>query len=237
MEQRAEERFEEMLSYSEQRLECLAHDQIWKGKGTELDPFIIENANILGHSILITETSLFISFINCNFDHAQFEGCQNIILKNCAVRKLVLSRCERFGIDSSYISNLDISRTNRIYFRDSIIIDFTTQYKINNITFEDCQINDKFQDSVLRKIYKRHYSRIKGELISSILIFSAIVFYRVFYTYYIFNSSDIINLILIIGLIFTILTFIWYSLYSKYLIKKKHRKISILNNKNTLFTF
>ena len=227
-----EESFDDILSYSEKRLQNLAHEQIWKGTGTELDPFIIENANILGHSIIITDTSMYISFINCNFDHAKFEGCKNVILDNCAVRKLVLSRCEKFRIDSSYISNLDFSRLNQIYFRNSIILDVTANFKINNIFFEDCQINDDFQDSVLRKIYKRHYSKIIGELFSYIIIFSAFVFYRIFYMYYIFNSSDTINLILVIGLFFSILTLIWYSLYSKYLIKKKHRKISILNNKN-----
>lgn len=232
MEKLIEERFDDILSYSEQRLQNLAHEQIWKGKGTKLYPFIIENANILGQAIIINNSSLYISFINCNFIHAQFEGCQNIILKNCTFGKLVLSTCESFKIDSNCITDLIVSRTKRILLINSVIIDVTIKSRIKNIIFEDCQINDDFQDSILRKIYKRHYSKIKGELLSYILIFSAFVFYRIFYTYYIYDSSDIINLILMIGLIFNILIFIWYSLYSKYLVKKKHPKITIIHNKN-----
>ncbi|TKJ19519.1 MAG: hypothetical protein CEE43_15280 [Promethearchaeota archaeon Loki_b32] len=93
----------DIFFYSEQRLQRLAHDQIWKGKGTESDPFVIKNANILGQAILINNSSLYISFVNCNFDQAQFEGCHNILLKDCTFGKLVLSRCKSFKINTCFV--------------------------------------------------------------------------------------------------------------------------------------
>lgn len=231
MEQLTQNELNNMILYSERELQNLAQKQIWKGKGTKISPFVIINANILGQSILIENSSLYISFINCNFDCLQFEQCENIILENCTIRKLCINRCKNFIIDTAYISQLSFSRVKEISFKKSIIIEISRNYRLKTVIFENCQVDDKFLDLILRRIYNRHYSRIKELIPSYLIIFSAIVFYRLFYTYYIYNSSDIINLILILTLVSGILTFLWIPLLYKYLIKLKRPKITLINNK------
>jgi hypothetical protein len=232
LEELTQDGLNKVLLYSEKELQNLAQEQIWKGKGTIVNPFVIENANILGQTILIENSSLYISFVNCNFDYLQFEQCKNITLRNCSFRKISINRSKNFMIHKSYISDLSFSRVKEISFENSIIIEISTNYRIKNITFEDCQINDKFLDPILRKIYYRHYSRLKELIPSYLIVLSAIVFYRLFYTYYIFNTSDIINLILIAILVSSILTFLWVPLLYKYLVKLKRPKITLINNKD-----
>lgn len=129
----------DIIFYSEKGLQHLAHDQIWKGTGTNTDPFIIKNANILGQAILIKNSSLYISFINCNFNHVQFEGCSNILLKDCTFGKLVLSKSRSFEINTSYISNIELTRINQITFKENFIIDMSIKFKrIKNIILKDC---------------------------------------------------------------------------------------------------
>ena len=229
MESPIEEKFDEILSYSEQRLQCLAHDQIWKGKGTELDPFVVENANILGQAILLRKSSLCISFINCNFNHAQFEGCQNILLKNCTFSKLILKKCKKFKIEKNFITDLSFSRIRDIVFKESIILNVSTKFRIKNTVFNNCQINNDFLDYILKKRRSGFYSKIKEIVTASIIILSFTIFYRFLFMCYVLNSSEIINLILFIGIIITLLTFYLFSLLYEYGVKKKHPKIKILN--------
>jgi hypothetical protein len=231
LEQLTQNEINKIILYSEQELQYLAQQQIWKGKGTKISPFIIVNANILGQSISIEKCSLYISFLNCNFDYLKFEQCENIILENCTFRKLNINRCKNITINTAFISDLSISRVKEISFKKSIVIEISRNHRIKAIVFEDCQINDKFQDLILRKIYIRHYSKVKELIPSYLIIFSAIIFYRLFYTYYVYNSLDIINLVLILILVSGILTFLWVPLLYKHLIKLKRPNITIINNK------
>ncbi|MFW9827435.1 MAG: hypothetical protein ACFFEY_07590 [Candidatus Thorarchaeota archaeon] len=231
MEQLNQNEINKIRLYSEQELQSLAQQQIWKGKGTKISPFVIANANILGQSISIEKSSLYISFINCNFDYLKFEQCENVILENCTFRKLSIIRCKNIAINTAFISDLSFSRVKDVSFKKSIIIEISRNHRIKAILFEDCQINDKFQDLILRKIYIRHSSKVKELVPSYLIIFSAIIFYRLFYTYYVYNSSDIINLILILILVSGILTFLWVPFLFKHLIKLKRHKITIINNK------
>ncbi|MHA2390522.1 MAG: hypothetical protein ACXAEX_01005 [Promethearchaeota archaeon] len=215
--------------YSEQHLKTLAEDQIWKGKGVDDDPFIIENANVLGQTILIKKSTLVLSFKNCNFDHVLFEVCENVSMHNCTFRKLSLKRCKEFEFKSCYISDMSFSKTRKIYFKNSLIIDVSMNRKNKDIIFEDCQINDIFLDSIESKIYNKYHSKIKETAPSYIIIFSSFVFYRIFYTIYILNSLDLINMLLIMGVVLGIVTFVWFLIYD-YFGKKKPSKITILHN-------
>ena len=105
LEEPIENGLDEGFLYSEQHLRTLAYDQIWKGKGVEHDPFIIENANVLGQTIFIKKSALALSFKNCNFDQVLFETCENVSMHNCTFRKLSLKRCKEFEFDSCYISD------------------------------------------------------------------------------------------------------------------------------------
>ncbi|MFX1325837.1 MAG: hypothetical protein ACFE8N_12865 [Promethearchaeota archaeon] len=220
---------EDCFLYSEQNLRSLASEQIWKGSGVNHDPFIIENANVLGQVILIKNSTLVLSFKNCNFNQVVFDVCENITLYNCTFRKLGLRRCEDFTFDSCYISNLSFSKSKRTSFKDSLIIDVSSNHKNKDIIFEDCQINDIFLDSIERKVYKKCDSKIKETAPSYIFIISSFVFYRFFYTIYILNSIDIINVLLIGGLILAIIVFTWFLIYRSRG-KKKPSKIVVLQN-------
>ena len=135
--------------YSEETLKNLAYQQIWKGNGTKTDPFIIKNSNILGQEIIIKNSSLFLSFFNCNFDHVIFERSSNISLKHCTFNKLEVIKCSQFEITSSYISDLSMSKITDFQFKKSSIIEVSTRSKILEIIFEDCDINDNFLDSII----------------------------------------------------------------------------------------
>jgi len=229
MENAIDYRLEDLILYSEQQIKNLAHEQIWAGKGTETNPFVIQNANILGQTFLIKRSTLYISFVNCNFDYILLEACQNISLINCSFMKLSIKRCSKFKIESCFVSDLNLLKVKEIYFKNSVIINISSKLRIKAILFEDCQMNDAFLDSIERKKYDRQYKikQIKEGIPSYILIFSAFVFYRLFYTYYILKSSDFINMLLIITLMFTIGVFFWILLY-EYLLKNKPPKIIIL---------
>ncbi len=192
----------DIIFYSEQRLQQIAHDQIWNGKGTESDPFVIKNANILGQAILIKNSALYISFINCNFDRAEFEGCRNILLKDCTFEKLVLNKSKSFAINTSYISDIELSRIKQITFKKSIIIDMSTKFKrIKNIILEDCQINNDFLNYILNNDNRGFYPKIKEIIQSFMIMFGYFIFYRLFWRTYDLEYSDIVNLLLIFGLI------------------------------------
>jgi len=219
--------------YSEQGLQQIAHDQIWNGKGTESDPFIIQNANILGQAILIKNSSLYISFINCNFNHAQFEGCCNILLKDCTFEKLVLRRSKNFKINTSYISDIELSRTKQITFKKSIIINISTKFKrIKNITLEDCQINNDFLNYILNNNNRGFYPKIKEIIQSIIILFIYLIFYRLYWRTYDLESSDIVNVLLIFGLTVFLLLFLLFSFFCHCLVKRKNPKLLISANKS-----
>ena len=231
MELLSEDRLDNMILYSEQRLQYLAHDQIWKGKGTESDPFVIENANILGQAILIKKSSLYISFINCNFDHAQFEACKNILLKDCTFETLSLSKSMKFKIYNCYISDLKFSRTKEIVIKKTVIFDVPTKFRIKNIIFEDCQINNEFLDYVLRKKLGGFYSKIKEIIVSFIIIIILFIFYRLFWATYALNYSDVKSLFLIVSVIIVLLIILCFSSFYEYLAKRKVPKIIISESK------
>jgi len=128
--------------YSENHLRNLAEMQLWKGNGLQHNPFIVENANILGQTILVKSSTIHFSFVNCHFEYVKFEECQNITLKDCSFEKLVLKGCKNFKFDSCYISKLSSTKVNQICFKHSIIVDILSNRKFKNIIFEDCQIND-----------------------------------------------------------------------------------------------
>ena len=227
----SETRFGEMLSYSEQQLQSLAQDQIWKGKGTEFDPFVVENANILVQAIVLKKSSLYISFINCNFDLAQFESCQNIILENCTFNKLVLCKCKRFKINKSFITDLSFKKTKEVSFKTSIIFNTSTKVRNRKIVFKDCQINNNFLDFILKKSRTGLYSKTKEIVTAIITILSFSIFYRFFFIRYLLISSEIVNILLCIGVILTLLLFLLFTLFYESVVKRKNPKIKILNNK------
>ncbi|MFX0081555.1 MAG: hypothetical protein ACFE94_07375 [Candidatus Hodarchaeota archaeon] len=232
MEKLTEERFEYLLSYSEERLQSLAHEQIWKGKGTKFDPFVVKNANILGQAILLNKTFSHLSFFNCNFDFAQFEGCQNILLKNCTFKKLVLYKCKKFKFDESSITDLNFSKAKDISFKNSIIFNVSTKFRIKNIRFNNCQVNNDFLDYVLSKSCGGLYSKTK-ELVTTLIIILGFIFLpRFIYLLFILNPSEIILLLLLFIRITTLLLiFLLISYLYENMVKKKHPKIKILNNK------
>ncbi len=221
----------DIIFYSEQGLQNLAHDQIWKGKGTETDPFVIENANILGQAFLIRNSSLYISFINCNFDNAQFETCKNIMLKNCTFEILSLSKSRKFEINNCFVTDLKLSRTKETNLKKSVIIDVSTKFRIKNIIFEDCQISNEFLNYILRKQLSGFYSKIKEIMGFYIIILILFIFYRLLWTPYELNYSDIKGLLLIAGLIIVLLIISILSSISEYLIKKKLPKIIVSEEK------
>ncbi|MFX0042969.1 MAG: hypothetical protein ACFE8L_08665 [Candidatus Hodarchaeota archaeon] len=227
MKKLTKEDLEYISSYTEQRLQSLANEQIWKGTGTELDPFIVKNANILGQAILLNKTCLYISFINCNFDRVQFEGCQNILLKNCTFKKLVLNKCKKFQIDDSFINELSFSKTKHISFKNSIVLNVSKKYRIKSIVFKDCQINNSFLDFILKKSNSGLYSNTKETVTSIIIIFVSLILFRLF----ILESTELGNLILYIVVTLLLLIFLLFSFFHEFKLRKKRPKIKILDNR------
>ncbi|MFX0024219.1 MAG: hypothetical protein ACFE9S_17970 [Candidatus Hermodarchaeota archaeon] len=209
------------IFYSEQGLQNLANDQIWKGKGTENDPFVIENANILGQAFSIKKCSLHISFIDCNFDHAQFDSCKNIMLKNCTFETLLLKNSMKFEINNCFVSDLKLSRIKEISFCKTVIIGVSTKFKSKNIIFEDCQINNEFINYILRKQLSGFYSKIKEIMGFYIIILLLFVFYRLFWTPYKLTNSDVRSLFIITSVIIALLAISISSSICEYFIKKK----------------
>ena len=232
LEELIEENVDSLSSYTEQRLQSIAHDQIWKGKGTEKDPFIVQNANILGQAITLTKSSLYLSFINCNFNHAQFEDCKNIFLKNCTFNNLILKKCMKFKIENSFITNLSFSRIKFIEFIKSIIFNVFSKFRIKNTVFKDCQINNDFLDYILKKSNSGFYSKIKEIITAFIIILSLTLFYRSFFMFYVFNYSEIANILLYFIIIIALVAILLFSLLYEYLVIKKHPKIKILSTRS-----
>lgn len=214
--------------YSEETLKNLAYQQIWKGNGTKTDPFIIKNSNILGQEIIIKNSSLFLSFFNCNFDHVIFERSSNISLKHCTFNKLEVIKCSQFEITSSYISDLSMSKITDFQFKKSSIIEVSTRSKILEIIFEDCDINDNFLDSIRKQKFSNYYSQFKEVFPSYILIFSSFIVYRLFYTLFVLKSSDLVNVLFISFLIITIIGFL-FSILIERISKRKPVKVQVLN--------
>lgn len=231
MKKLTEDNLKYISSYSEQRLQSLANEQIWKGKGTELDPFIVKNANILGQAFLLNKTALYVSFINCNFDQVHFKGCQNILLKNCTFKKLVLYKCKKFQIDDSFITDLCFSKTKHISFKNSIIFNVSKKYRIKSIVFKDCRINNSFLDYILKKSNSGLYSETKEIIISMIIIFIFLILCELIFMYFIINSPELGILILHIGITLLLLIFLLFSFFHEYKLKKKRPKIKILDNR------
>ncbi|MFW9970294.1 MAG: hypothetical protein ACFFDF_08850 [Candidatus Odinarchaeota archaeon] len=231
MEILSEESLNNSELYSERRLQHLAHDQIWKGKGIETDPFLVENANILGQAFLIKKSSLHISFVNCNFEHAQFESCKNILLKHCTFKTLLLHKSEKFNISNCYISNLKFSRTNEVNFRNCIISDVSQKFRIKRLIFERCQINNQFLEDILKKQNSGFYSKIKDIIGSYIIIMLLFMFYRLFWTPYDLNNSDLNILLLMSSIIIVSLLVLSFLSFCEYLTKKKRPRIIISDEK------
>ncbi|UCC19208.1 MAG: hypothetical protein JSV62_14065 [Promethearchaeota archaeon] len=224
-----EESFDDLSAYSEERLQNIAHDQIWRGSGTEIDPFVVQNANILGQAILIRKSSLYLSFINCNFNHAQFEGCKNILFENCAFNKLVLKKCKKFKIEGSFVTDLNFKSIRDVLFSKSIILNVSNKFRIKNTVFNDCQLNNDFLDYILKKSRSGFYSKIKEVITAIIIIFSFMILYRFMFMFSVFNFVEVMNLLLFAGIIIGLLIFLLFSLIYEYGIKKRHPRIKILS--------
>jgi hypothetical protein len=217
----------DIIFYSEQGLQNLADDQIWKGKGTENDPFVIENANILGQAFSIKSCSLHISFIDCNFDNAQFDSCKNIVLKNCTFETLSLKKSMNFKINNCFITDLKLSKIKEINFSKTVIIGVSTKFRIKKIIFEDCQINNEFINYILRKQLSGFYSKIKEIMGFYIIILLLFVFYRLFWTPYELTYSDVRSLFVIASVIIALLAISISSSICEYFIKKRLPKITV----------
>ncbi|MFX0005810.1 MAG: hypothetical protein ACFFAV_03675 [Candidatus Hermodarchaeota archaeon] len=221
----------DIIFYSEQGLQNLAHDQIWKGKGTEKDPFVIENANILGQTFSIKKCSLYISFIKCNFDHTQFDSCKNITLQNCTFETLSLKHSMKIEINNCFISDLKVSHIKQINFCNTVIMGVSTKSRIKNIIFKDCQINNEFINYILKKQLSGFYSKIKEIMGFYIIILLLFVFYRLFWTPYKLTYSDIGSLFIIGSVIIVLLVISISSSICEYFIKKRLPKIKVSREK------
>ncbi|MFW9818380.1 MAG: hypothetical protein ACFFE5_02125 [Candidatus Thorarchaeota archaeon] len=210
-----------IIFYSQQGLQTLADDQIWKGKGTDDDPFIIENANILGQAFSIKKCSLYISFIDCNFDHAQFDSCKHISLMNCTFETLSLKNSMKFDINNCFISDLKLSGTKVINFKKTIVLDVSKKFRIKKIIFKDCQINNEFLNYILRKQSSGFYSKIKEIMGFYIIILLLFVFYRLLWTPYELTYSDLRSLFIITSIIVALLAISISSSICEYFMKKR----------------
>jgi hypothetical protein len=102
-----------------------------------------------------------------------------------------------------------------------VIIGVSTKFKIKNIIFENCQINNEFLNYILKKQSSGFYSKIKEIMGFYIIILLLFVFYRLFWTPYELTYSDVQGLSIIASVIIALFAISISASICEYFFKKR----------------
>ncbi len=100
--------------HKESDLKELAEKLNWKGKGTEDDPFIINDPNPLPKEFLITYSELFIVIENCKWFGLGLLGVKNLKINNCIIRNLYLEYCSTLVLEQVKVKSLVMKNCTEI---------------------------------------------------------------------------------------------------------------------------
>ena len=99
----------------------------WKGDGTEKNPIIIDNDEVLAQNVLFKTEDLYIQLINIDIGILIFEKCQNIIIEDCILSIIKIRSCKDVIIRDNIIIAI------RISFSKNVIVEHNRICTISNI--------------------------------------------------------------------------------------------------------
>jgi len=99
----------------------------WKGDGTEENPIIIDNDEILAQIVLFKTDDLHIQLKNIDIGVLIFEKCQNIIIEDSILSIIKIRSCKDVIIRDNIIIAI------RISFSENVIVEHNRICTISNI--------------------------------------------------------------------------------------------------------
>ncbi|KKM13182.1 hypothetical protein LCGC14_1718840 [marine sediment metagenome] len=193
-------------TYSEDQIKQLAIELKWKGTGTSNDPLIIDNRE-LPQRIMISNSSMFINIMNCQFVNIIVDTCQNITFDKCSFEILGILGSSNILVNQSSISLLGIGQSSNNHFNECTI---TEGFNLNNKSnvFAGCVFNKKsrriFQKDFNLKLFQEISGWFNLPKVIKQLPYAIIAYAIIFVVFFLLsglNSILLIHWIAFIGLL------------------------------------
>jgi hypothetical protein len=177
-----------------------------KGAGTNDDPYIVDNSFQIPEKTIIAKSSLYINFINQDFQGLGLNLSKNIAFERCSFIILEITHSSRIKIDSSSLKNLSFTGGNDNDFLDCNI------KKVHNFNsygnrFVNCELDDISKALLLKE-------PLELSFMTKIAFYVAILV-GIFFVSSIFTSFIGVwhwFIILIFGVVFIVASTLYYYL-------------------------
>jgi len=206
-------------TYSEDQIRQLAVELEWKGTGSVEDPLIIDGDKQLPQKIMISNSSVFINIVNCQFVSIIVDMCQNISFNKCSFEILGILRSTNIFVNQSYISLLGLAQTSKSSFKKCTI---SKGFNLNNQSniFTDCIFIKK-----AHKMFQQNFNLSKLIIQLPYFIVAYVIIIVCYFFIYNFNSISLgIDWIFILGILLCLIVlYLLLTRNAKHKIIKKER--------------
>jgi len=121
------------------------------GTGSGEDPFVVDDPFQLPESIIIKESTLYINFINQEFQGLGLSRSQNIKFENCSLEILDINQSSRIQASNCTIKNLIFTGGYNNDFNNCEIGDVPLNILSYNNRFTNCKISDDAKAILLKE--------------------------------------------------------------------------------------
>jgi hypothetical protein len=122
-----------------------------KGTGSSEDPFVVDELFQLPEKTIITESSLYINFINQDFQILGVSRSQNIMFKNCLFKTLDIHHSSQMSVSNCTIEQLIFTGGDDNDFINCEISDVPHNILSYNNRFINCMISEDAKSILLKK--------------------------------------------------------------------------------------
>ena len=107
-----------IMRLTKRELKSLELKHVWRGKGTEQDPFTLTDRGKLTENLTINikKTKSHVKIDNFKLDGLKMEWCQNIIVSNCEITKVQLDYCHGLKFINNKVDFLRFSAVGGNFF-------------------------------------------------------------------------------------------------------------------------
>jgi hypothetical protein len=122
-----------------------------KGTGSSEDPFVVDDPFQLPESTIIKESSLYINFINQEFQGLGLRRSQNIKFENCSLEVLDIHQSSQIQVSNCTIKTLFFTGGYDNDFSSSEIGEVPLNILSYNNRFVNCRISDDAKAIILKE--------------------------------------------------------------------------------------
>ena len=122
-----------------------------KGTGVSEDPFAVDEPLQLPESTIIKESSLYINFINQEFQGLGLKRSQNIMFENCSLEVLDIHQSSQIQVSNCTIKKLFFTGGYNNNFSNSEISEVPLNILSYNNRFINCKISDDAKAMLLKE--------------------------------------------------------------------------------------